>query len=306
AKCHSSQKDELATRDFYRTDANGVRVDWMGSDEAVPVSQAGTYRSRALHSNHMKGRVWEQYGSETLRERKPDRGIRDEGDGGRGYYRVISLLAAWATAPFMHNNAIGPEICGRPANKNNDLYVSPYHDADGKPVANAPACWACDPSVEGRYRLYKASMQDLLHPNERVPKMAVLDRDIPVDIGPRIWDEKQGRKVGFRVVISKGLPVVMVGNLKYKALIDDMVLARTNYASVRSRLGDADAAEVKRLSDQILADPQRVITLIRAHQPLLERRYMTSSARIENEGHRFGQDLPEADKKALTAFIATL
>jgi len=27
---------------------------------------------------------------------------------------------------------------------------------------------------------------------------------------------------------------------------------------------------------------------------------------VENDGHRFGEDLPEADKKALTAFLATL
>ena len=28
-------------------------------------------------------------------------------DGGSGYMRNISLLSVWATAPFMHNNAIG-------------------------------------------------------------------------------------------------------------------------------------------------------------------------------------------------------
>jgi hypothetical protein len=306
ARCHSNQDDNIATRDFYKTDANGVRVDWMGSDEAIPASQVGTYRSRALHSNHMKGRVWEQYGSETLRARKPDAGIRDQGDGGRGYYRVISLLGAWATAPFMHNNAMGPEICGKPANTKNDFYVTPYRDPEGKPLPNAPACWAYDPSVEGRYKLYKASMAELLHPEQRLPKMAVLDENIPIDVGPRIWDEKQGKKVGFRVVISKGLPVATVGNLKYKALIDDMVLARTKYDNLRSRIGDSDAAEVKKLSDEVLGDPNRVIRIAKNHQALIARRYMTSTARIENEGHRFGQDLPEADKKALTAFIATL
>src|SRR3546814_14027999 len=35
--------------------------------------------------------------------------------GGRGYYRNISLLSAWAHAPFVHNIAIGPEICGKPS-----------------------------------------------------------------------------------------------------------------------------------------------------------------------------------------------
>ena len=40
-----------------------------------------------------------QAGSATSRRKR---------DGGRGYYRNISLLSLWAHAPFMHNNAIGP------------------------------------------------------------------------------------------------------------------------------------------------------------------------------------------------------
>jgi hypothetical protein len=62
----------------------------------------------------MTGHIWEEYGSETLRARAPDPdpGIKEPHDGGRGYYRNISLLSLWAHAPFMHNNAIGPELCG--------------------------------------------------------------------------------------------------------------------------------------------------------------------------------------------------
>jgi hypothetical protein len=207
----------------------------------------------------------------------------------------------------MHNNAIGPEICGYPESdkRRNNFYSSPYYDANGNKAPNAPPCWLYDPSVEGRYKLYKASMMELLNPKQRLPKMSVLDRDIPIDLGPKIWDEKQ-KKVGFRVVISKGLPVALVGNLRYKALIDDMVLAHTKYDQLKAKIGDTDAAEVKRLSDQVFSHPTRLITLIKDHQPLLDRRYMSSTARIENEGHRFGEGLSEADKKALTAFVATL
>ncbi len=64
----------------------------------------------------------------------------------------------------MHNNAIGPEICGKPSGRTLDFYSSPYVDANGKPLANPPPCSPFDPSVEGRYKLYKASMEDLLNP----------------------------------------------------------------------------------------------------------------------------------------------
>ena len=105
----------------------------MGNDHATLVSEVGTFRCRALHSNHMAGHVWQEYGSETLRARPPDPNVKDPDDGGRSYYRNISLLSAWAHAPFMHNNAVGPEICGKPQNNGNSFYRSPYVDrADEK------------------------------------------------------------------------------------------------------------------------------------------------------------------------------
>ena len=91
-----------------------LRTDFLSNEKPIPVTDVGTYRSRALHSNHMKGHVWEEYGSDTLRARPLVDGIDEPHDGGRGYYRPISLLSVWAFAPFMHNNAIGPEICGKP------------------------------------------------------------------------------------------------------------------------------------------------------------------------------------------------
>ena len=73
----------MASRDFYAKDANGVRIDWMGNDQATPVTEVGTYRSRALHSNHMAGHLYQEYGSETLRSRKPDPNVVEPSDGGR-------------------------------------------------------------------------------------------------------------------------------------------------------------------------------------------------------------------------------
>ena len=41
--------------------------------------------------------------------------------GGRGYYRPPSLLSLWAYAPFMLNNGIGPEVCGKPSKSELDF-----------------------------------------------------------------------------------------------------------------------------------------------------------------------------------------
>ena len=136
ARCHSSiaetPENTFKNRDFTALNADGMRADWMGSDRATLATEVGTNRCRALHSNHMNGHIWQEYGSETLRAQPPDPNIKEPHEGGRGSYRNISLLSVWAHAPFMHNNAIGPELCGQPANKTNQFYRSPYVDENKK------------------------------------------------------------------------------------------------------------------------------------------------------------------------------
>ena len=141
ARCHSTQDGPVEARDYHKeSQIAGVREDWLGNDQATPASEVGTYGCRALHSNHMTGHVWEEYASETYRSREPDTNLADKTGGGRGYYRNISLVDLWAHAPFLHNNAIGPELCGKPSDPNDEFYRSPYVDADGKPQIGRASC----------------------------------------------------------------------------------------------------------------------------------------------------------------------
>ncbi len=48
---------------------------------------------------------------------------------------TFRCLSVWAHAPLMHNNAIGPEICGKPQNKGNYFYRSPYVDRERQDAA---------------------------------------------------------------------------------------------------------------------------------------------------------------------------
>src|SRR4029078_8825455 len=134
-------------------------------------------------------------------------------DNGRGYYRNISLLNVWATAPFMHNNAIGPEICDNPRSAENDFFRSRYVDASGKLLDPQPQCMVYDPSVDGRFEIYRKSMYDLLHPRERGIKATLTDSDVIVDFGLRRWDGKAEQPlvgtgvVGMSKVSSAGLRI---------------------------------------------------------------------------------------------------
>ena len=56
----------------------------------------------------------------------------------------------------------------------------------------------------------------------------------------------------------------------------------------------------------MLKNPSRFVEILREKRDFLSANYETCTQEIENEVHRFGEDLSEADKKALTAFLATL
>ncbi|MBI2784753.1 MAG: cytochrome c [Gammaproteobacteria bacterium] len=326
AQCHSSSKPPFEAVDFRAIDsATGLRADWLGNDVPTPVTEIGTDRCRALHSNHLQGHVWEQFADADYHARKPVAGILEPHDGGRGYYRNISLLNLWAHAPFLHNNAVGPELCGWGGDRSNpyELYRPSYVDATrpGLPLLPAdrqPACWAYDPSVDGRFKLYVASMQDLLNPARRIPKATKLDQDIVLDIGPRIFDgTEEKRLAGFTVRVPAGATAGNVGNFRHKDFIVDLVQAKLHPDALETRLSSllpADqarqlTAELQTIGKAIAADPNRLVDVVkeaRARTPALWQVYASCSVEIENDGHRFGEDLSEADKNALIAFLATL
>jgi hypothetical protein len=318
ARCHSSiSKDAggpFENRDFYAEVAYGkrkIRTDFLGNDQPTPATEVGTFRCRALHSNHMAGHLYAEYGSETMRGRKIVSDIPESDiykNGGRGYYRNISLVNAWATAPFMHNNAIGPEICGKPQNKENEFFRSRYVDASGKLLDKQPDCLRYDPTVEGRFELYKRSMVDLLHPKERGAKTTFTDQDIIVDLGIRTWDGKEEKGVGgfSQVRIPQGSHAGFIGGFMHKEFIRDLFWALKDPQQLDSVGRKADAPELKAIAEDLMKNPARFADVLKEKKAFLQPRYESCMQEIENEGHRFGEDLSEADKKAVTAFLATL
>jgi hypothetical protein len=315
ASCHSSQKPPFDNVDFRATDPKDptLRLDFLSNERPVLASSIGTYAARALHSNHMASRVWDQYAARDLHERAPDPGLQEiMKGGGRGYYRPPSLVSLWAYAPFMLNNAIGPEVCGKPSKPELDFYSSPYVDADGKPLANPPPCWPYDVSVEGRYKLFKASVSDLLSPQQRISKIFLTDREIVFDVAPDV--KIRDLTTGLSIVVPKGVPAVLINSLRYKDLIQDLVLARDPQKLDAKYQGILQAAQLTELKLGLNAmwpiltgTPGHLkLDITRAQNDFVQRYYSNVLGRSENSGHRFGGSLSERDKQALTAFLATL
>jgi hypothetical protein len=316
ASCHSSQEPPHDNIDFRAVDPGDptLRTDWLSSGRPIPVNRIGTYAARALHSNHMASRVWDQYAARDVHERPPDPALKEVmKGGGRGYYRPASLLSVWATAPFMHNDAIGPEVCGKPSNPALDFYTSPYVDTSGKPLQNPPACWPYDPSVEGRWRLYKESMEQLLNPEKRIPKMFLTGDDITVRAAPTFGSGEFDSGLSLR--LPKGTPAVLLNSLRYKDLIQDIVLSERDPAKLDRKYKDLLTPERLRVLKQGLAElrialdsqlTQLTLDLTQVQSEFIQTYYSNVLQRVENVGHRFGANLSEREKRALIAYLATL
>jgi hypothetical protein len=323
ASCHSSQTGPYDSVDFHAADPNDptLRLDWLGNDKVLPASEVGTFAGRAMHSNHMPSRVWGEYVALDVPERAVDPARKEVMKAsGRGYYRNISLLSAWAHAPFMHNNAVGPEICGKPTvvekgelDFNENLYVT----ADGKPLENAPACRPFDASVEGRYRLYVDSMREMLNPDKRVPKMHLLSQDVIIPIAPIIEDTELAKAIGIQLSIKfpAGMPALDIGSLRFKDLIQDMVLDLRNREKLAAKYKNLLTAEQMKELETGLRDTRLAMlanvgkeffTLDAKAHAFVQKFYSNSLDRVENAGHRFGETLSDQDKDALIAFVATL
>jgi len=129
---------------------------FLSTDIRVPVTLVGTNSGRAMATNGMRGQVWDNFSSEDyknlpavgpVRFYNPYSGVQPDSlgfndvyyppGGGVGYYRPASLVSLWATAPYLHNNALG-------------LYNQ-------------------KPSVEGRLAAFDDGIRKLLWNSRRVP-----------------------------------------------------------------------------------------------------------------------------------------
>ncbi|HEY1076512.1 MAG TPA: hypothetical protein VGE51_07470 [Fontimonas sp.] len=197
-----SEDGSLRPRQFAAGGLHGGGIfgqDWLANDEPVPFNIIGTNQCRALHDNHNAGHIWEEFASETYRARPSPGSVPNvlnrmiplvggkqvpgerRIEGGPGYLRNFSLLSAWATAPFLHNNAIGELTFLK----------------DGETV---------DYTVAGRVKQFELAFAELMmsdNPKDtphRAAKISVTDRDIK--LAPR--EDQQGP---IKLPVAAGTPI---------------------------------------------------------------------------------------------------
>ncbi len=197
AQCHSSKQppaeiasDLARATAWYRESVladNFLEGNFLSDDRRYPVSQLGTNIARAAATNATADNVWGQFSSVTYKNlpaigrianlynpRDPDKPIEFElKGGGRGYYRTPTLISMWATAPYLHNNALG-------------AYIK-------------------DPSVRGRLLAYQDAAEKLLWPERRLGVQSIGVTSIDTEL--RIPDRDRPLKV------PAGTPVDLIARV---------------------------------------------------------------------------------------------
>src|SRR5438067_1056492 len=290
AGCHSSkqppapiQPQTAEAKAWFRTEvmkANFLEDNFLSNEKRYPVTEIKTNSARALGTNAKAGHVWDNFSSQTYKEMPPDNELElhnpyDEStpikfspkdhDTGPGYYQTPSLASLWTSAPFFHNNMLG--------------------------------IFTGDPSVEGRLRAFDDAAEKLLWPEKRLGKASIwrTQSECGVHVRKEYLPELFSMLAdadGYLNLesIPVGTPINLIANLQPKPL-EAAALAfkikRTLLVIHKDNLsGEAAAAEWRKIVPDLLAANN-------------------CPDFIEDEGHYYGTDLPDGDKRALIEFLKT-
>ena len=253
---------------------------FLSNDKRYPLTKIQTNSARALGTNAMSGHIWDNFSSQTYKElplpddvelynpfdeTQPIKFQPKTKHTGPGYYRVASLVSLWSSAPFLHNNTLGK--------------------------------FTGDPSVAGRLEAYNDAAEKLLWPEKRLGKASIWRTQNECNLHLRkefvpkplqgLADSDGYLKLG---PIPRGTPINLLANLE-------------------PNVGDLAALQVS-LSKALLAIHAKNLSPEKAREELLKTVPQLLAANkcpdfIEDEGHYFGTDLPDDDKRALIEYMKT-
>lgn len=289
ATCHSSKQpgDGQDPDVFFANalkDPEFLKENFLSDDRRYPVTKIQTNAARAFGTNAKRGHVWNWFSSETYKNLTSPGSIEfwnpytDANEtfaipaGGTGYYRTPSLIALWSSAPFLHNNALGK--------------------------------YTGDPSVPGRMQAFDDAVQKLLWPEKRLGKDSVWRTEkecqltLHADYLPDLLKKALAGHIDpdgyFRIGnIPAGTPINLLANVNPDMSFGDLasLLLNLKRALLEVKLKGLEGEAAREVMKREVA-------------PVLLKASMCPDL-IEDRGHTFGADLPDADKMALIEYLKT-
>lgn len=267
---------------------------FLGSEVRYPVTLIKTNATRAVARNGLRGHVWDNFSSETYKTLPAVGAIQvwDPFTGqdtpwkvpaeGRGYYRPPSLVSLWSSAPFLHHNALGKHVHGVSV----DQRMEAFDDAVTKLL------WP--EKRDGAKSIWRTTEESWLQIPESYLDSRVLRRKLRSYLQT---DPRTGSRYFAVGPIPKGTPVNLLSNT-------DLELGSL-------RKGFDLASFLIRTVDVLKTVKNKGLTGDAATQELMKLipdLYKLNACPdfIEDKGHYFGTDLPDADKRALIEYLKTV
>jgi hypothetical protein len=290
ATCHSSKRPPAGVDAEQWFRAEVMKPDFrdnnfFSDDHRYPITKIKTNAARASGTNAKRGHIWDAFSSETYKNLASVGAIevtnlytgQNENwtvpGGGSGYYRTASLISCWSSAPFLHNNALG-EFTG-------------------------------DPSVAGRMKAFDDAAQKLLWPEKRDNIIWRTSQECNLQLQAAVLPKliRDGlQAVGkidpdgyFRIgPVPEGMPVNLLANVDPEAdpvnLVKLCLKLKESFIKIKAEHLDTAAAK----------------ELLRSEVAPALWKVSKCPDFVEDRGHYFGSELPDADKLALIEFLKTL
>ena len=155
-----------------------------------------------------------------------------------------------------------------------------------------------DPSVAGRIEAFNDGIEKLLWPEKRLNRSSIwrtqnecrlqLRKEFVPKVVRALAKDDGYIKIGY---IPKGTPINLIGNLQPNV---------TQLARLQAKIG----AALLKIHTRNLSPDEATSELVKLVPELLAANKCPDF--IEDEGHYFGTDLPDSDKRALIEFLKTL
>jgi len=290
AACHSSKQPPASIdprsgegKAWFRAEVmkpDFLENNFLSNDKRYPLTKIETNSARAFATNAKAGHVWDNFSSATYKalspvdeleffnpfnETQPIKFKPKEENVAPGYYRTASLVSVWSSAPLLHNNMLGK--------------------------------FTGDPSVAGRMEAFNDAIEKLLWPEKRKgpdciwrtsQRCSLHIRKEYVPWALRFRCDKDGYfSIG---PIPAGTPINLIANLE-PSFWDMLTLVpriKADLDKIRDQQLDGEAA--KKVFANLVPD------LIKANK---------CPDFIEDKGHYFGTQMPDADKRALIEYLKT-
>ncbi len=299
----------------------------LTDDVRYPVSELKTNAARALATNAAGGHVWDQFSSPEYKALpasgeltlyNPVTGANDRKftppAGGRGYYRTSSLVCIWATAPFLHNNSVGafnsnPSVATRLQAFDDAIHklLWPKDRAGLKSIKTTTTAskLSLRVSVLGSvaHQKLKSLSDELKAALPKVPGLE-LPEFFKVNTLDELKDEKIDdlAKLSISISIPAGTPINLLTNLNASDP-QKRLMGALGFLKYTTQTDIATKARKLGLIGKPVADVADALAK-KAMEELLSISELPDL--VEDHGHEYGADLPDADKAALIEYLKKL